>query len=1288
MVVSIAAMLGLPPRNKGEPPKKVVESGDSEEDSPSGEVRKVQEEEHHKMAATHSDKHEMEEDEDENEEKDSFKVLGREHDVPVSPWKCQLEKLTLAPEMHDGSDEEEEDDDVSLSEDSVYLRMTEHDTPRIVEEIFRRMPTALNLVNSKTVNKQFFTGHGRTTNEEIYFRGDIITPALRGAMSTTAVKASAEIDLRSRQAACTQQIKLGSHVTPTETAAIEEDPGLKLTLLQRQHNSIEVERKRASHENGSHQEQVLPPRPVEMRDLMRNIPASTLDVLSSPRTVVQKPDSPGARSRPHSAAGSSSSSRPSSAVQPKAPDGSKPSHQRKRVSKDASFSDLADTPDLPAYTAPPGTHAHVNASGSPSAHSKPKSAHKATQKELPSDSKSSSDSFTPSLVTPCPNSFTALKTNILPPGSTISSPIGYGKHARRNSAYIISQVHGYQELLEEVSDSDEEEAEWDEEGLINGNKPIDATAEGKKKHWRHRRAIMGPTVGSAEENELRAAGTWKEERIEWRPKRQRLTRFGHHGGHLSRNRTISTDASVVETVIEGGDEIDSQFADEDALSAYSDQELYESDLTEQQERERMDAHVAAMTKRLAFREDYLAYKKALNDADSMQPFAWLNTAASHLDNMTLSMKLPLHAVEGGRNPLPGSPGYKDRSAQNLSSTIEEKPNVYFNKQTKDSDSARREAEKEPEPVYSIQHGAFAQFDTENTRQSILDPRDELLQADDDTDTKNSRSSAMKPSLPQSHHTQLYDDYYDHLYQGVLDKILLHGEAHKVSKQHTHLQKLDGVHQISSGVSGIRSLGPSGKGFPPHSPITTSSGKHASQSPEKDSLSTHHASSNDAAATTKAIQLDSWKKIQTKIAAMEREMFLPSNLKDEEKELNGPAPVLGEEAIAPTSRTQIFEVSKSTVAKGQQQLKLLIPETTEVVAPPPRVASLRPKALRERSATDPPVLPAGVRMPVIQTQHKRRWNQFSFVTPDIEAMAGLDVASLMEILLQSHNSTQPKDDHTKRRDSVMGLPDALAGKSRPNPRVLSSELMQLFNGFSKMDSNGDGLLSAEDMNEFVLNNHADTQLPLHVLQEIVYAQDDAQRGALTFDAVQSYYMRLRPVLDEQLHIWKKMAAERAVLPPTGKEKGKENTKNTAAETADIVPPANIQLPFLQLLLYRLLVFASFSGDHGQVELLTAFQQFVEQYGTGAADYAFELVFLRKASMLNEGDTLDLPSFVSHVRANSIESTYRPSIFEPPAVRISKTPTQMRLKPSKPAAGANSKQRPQRSSAKAVIRRSVK
>jgi hypothetical protein len=168
----------------------------------------------------------------------------------------------------------------------------------------------------------------------------------------------------------------------------------------------------------------------------------------------------------------------------------------------------------------------------------------------------------------------------------------------------------------------------------------------------------------------------------------------------------------------------------------------------------------------------------------------------------------------------------------------------------------------------------------------------------------------------------------------------------------------------------------------------------------------------------------------------------------------------------------------------------------------------------------------------------------------------------------------------------------------------------------------------------------------------------------------------------------MAAERAVLPPTGKEKGKENTKNTAAETADIVPPANIQLPFLQLLLYRLLVFASFSGDHGQVELLTAFQQFVEQYGTGAADYAFELVFLRKASMLNEGDTLDLPSFVSHVRANSIESTYRPSIFEPPVVRVSKTPTQMRLKPSKPAAGANSKQRPQPSSAKAVIRRSVK
>jgi len=1214
------------------------------------------------VAPPSSNDREDNEDNDE-EEKDSFKFMSSAHGLPA------LGRL-VAPPAHGGSDDdEEEDDDVSLSEDSVYLRMTEHDTPRVIEEVFRRMPTALNLVDSKTVNKQFFTGHARTTNEEIFFRGDITTPALRGAMSAAASKAAAEIDLRSRQAACTQQFKLGSHVTPVESGpgAADADPWLTLALLQRRHNASEVERKRAHHKNGKNMEQILPPRPVEARELMRNVAPSTIDQLASPRAIAEKPLSPETRSRPLSAVGTSSS-RPSSAVQPKAPDGSKPSNQRKRVSKDASFSKLSDTPDLPTYSDP--TQPHMTAS--PNAILRPKIAPKAflsldidSSMSASTSASSSSGDLAParSPTATQRNAQLVSMTNIVPAGSWISSPIGYSKHARRNFAYIISLVHGYQEVKEE-SDSDseeeEEEAEWDADGLINGNLPIDSTAEGKKKHWKHRRVIMGPTVGSAEENEMRAKGTWKEEGVYVRPKRATALSRQTISGSRSRVRADTKDSAALEALVEEAEDTDAQ----KSLGEEAGFDDEGSNEDEQDERMRVEAEKVAMNKRLQFREDYLAYKKALINADDMKPFAWLNTATSRLDNTTLSMKLPLHAIEGGRKLLPRSPEHKDLAEPNRAQPAElHKPIVHYNKHdTETVGSMRHVKEKDPESVYAVSHGAFQQFDTENTRQAILDPNDELLQNDHSTDRKGVINSAKPTKTTEPPLVRLYDEYYDNLYAGVLDKLLLRGESHKVTHLHTHLSKLDAPHQISVKPGKTPANVVLRSKSPPHSPIAATSSRRLGKSPEKGSPS---VVGEDAAPTvaTKPAQIDSRKLLQAKIAAMEREILLPSSLKDNEKEENGPHPVLGTDATSPVSRKQLFEVSKATVAKAEEPLKALIAQAPAHVVPSPRVAPLRPKPIRERSAMDPPVLPAGVRIPVIQTQHKRRWNQFSFITPDMEAMSGLDVAALMEVLLQSHNSQQQKDDAGKRRDSIIGVPDAAVGKSRPNTRVLSSELMQLFTGFSKMDSNGDGLLSADDMNEFVANNNAEVQLPLHVLQEIIYAQDDAQRGALTFDAVQSYYMRLRPVLNEQLHIWKKMAGGGSILQ---KRKGKENSKNVPTDS-DVNPPANIQLPFLQLLLYRLLVFASFIDDDGKVKPLTAFQQFVEQYGTEAADRAFELVFLRKASEVKEGDGLHLSGFVSHVRAHSIESTFRPSIFEPPVLRAAKTLTEMmQQKPSQPTA----------------------
>jgi len=1237
-VVSIASMLGLPSRAKK------VQS-DSDDDSlqerrPHFAGRDSGEGAFFGTSSADREDDEKDEEQEEQEEQDSFKVMSTAHGMPVlekpiAVAHAHASPVTLHGSGGNDSDGDEEDDDVSLSEDSVYLRMTEHDTPRVIEEIFRRMPMALDLVDTKAVSKQFFTGHARTTNEEIFFRGDITTPALRGAMSAAASKAIAKIDLRSRQAPCTTQFKLGSQVTPVETGfgLDGEDPALKLALLQRTHNTSEVEQKRAQHEHGKNQEQVLPPRPVEARDLMRSITPSTIDQLSSPRQIVQKPSSPESKSRPHSI----NSSRPTSAVQPKTPDSSRPSNQRKRVSKDASFSALSDAPELPVYTAPLDHQAAVKP--------RPKSASKALKEpEINSNTSNvcSSSSISPAPTTSRNSNF--ILTNIVPEGSRISSPVGYSKHSRKNTAFIISLVHGYKEVGED-SDSDDDENEWDTGDLINGNKPIDRTVERKKKHWKHRRVIMGPTVGSAEENEMRAAGTWKEF---VKPKRKTmLSRSIVRGGGRGSNNRVRSDTEddvTLETNVE-----ETEDKNEEA-SPNSEEDFSEEDIDEQLEMMREHAENAAIEKRLQFRKDYLTYKRSLNDADNMKPFAWLNTATSQLDNNHVSMKLPLHALEGGRNSPPASRERDEHLKRAALQPVElQKSRVHFH--TEDIQAEHYANETEPEPVYAVSHGVFTQFDTKNTRQVILDPNEALLQNDAYDDPKSIKNSVNHASVPHCGH--LYDEYYDALYAEVLDKLLLHGEAHKVTHLHTHLSKLDGPHEISL-KSAKTPDSVSSKSGEPQSPVSRN---HLSEAPEKGSPT---IVSEDT--VSKSAQIDARKKLQAKIAAMEREILLPSNLNNNNKEENGPPAVLGNDALSPVSRKHVFELSKSTVAKATEQLKVLLAGAPEPIAPPPRAASLRPKPLRERNVIDPPILPAGVKAPVIQTQHKRRWNQFSFVTPEMEAMAGLNVAALMEVLLQSHNSQQTKD-NTGKRHSAIGVPDAAVGKTKPNPRVLSSELMQLFTGFSKMDVNGDGLLSADDMNEFVRDHNADVHLPLHVLQEIVYAQDDAQRGALTFDAVQSYYMRLRPVLDEQLHVWEKAAAEAPILP---KGKGKENAKNASVDN-EVVPPENIKLPFLQLLLYRLLVFASLSGDDGQVELLTAFQQFVEQYGAEAADRAFELVFLRKTSMVKEGDQLDLAGFVSHVRAHSIESTFRPSIFEIPAVRVSKTSTEMRLKkPSQPDA----------------------
>ena len=394
------------------------------------------------------------------------------------------------------------------------------------------------------------------------------------------------------------------------------------------------------------------------------------------------------------------------------------------------------------------------------------------------------------------------------------------------------------------------------------------------------------------------------------------------------------------------------------------------------------------------------------------------------------------------------------------------------------------------------------------------------------------------------------------------------------------------------------------------------------------------------------------RLHAKIAVMEKNLL--QNNGDFE-EIHRKTPL--DATLAVPSRKDVIAASENIITKGKQQLAQVLPEGLPREEVSPRVRSVLSKPVRERGPHDPPRLPNGVQMPVIRTGEKHRWNHFSFLSPEMESTRSLDMSSLMECLLQMRASQQPKEQGTRRGEQQEGGPLI---KVRPNVRILSSELIQLFAGFSKIDRDGDGLLSVNDLKEFVGKYGAESELPEHMLQEVIYEQDDAARGALTFDAVQNYYMRLRPVLDKQLRAWKD---------PSSLPAAKINAKSSAAavirskdkkrkSSGAETPVPHVLLPFIPLLLYRLLIFASFVGHDDQVHLLGAFQNFAEQYGPRDADAAFELVFLRHVSTVGESDKICLAAFVEYTRSHSLESTHRPTIFEPPVVRNAIPPGERR------------------------------
>ena len=170
------------------------------------------------------------------------------------------EMMAMVPEGEDDDDDDdndskhgegsESDDNISLSEDSVYLRMTEHGTPRVVEEVYRRNPTAHEEADVVSVNKMFFTGTSRATNAEIFFKRDLATPAITGAIAVQAQLASSGMDVRARQTICSKLDKPGAEASPEndeeKVAAMKQ----RVKDLQATHSSVRVEILRRSHEQG------------------------------------------------------------------------------------------------------------------------------------------------------------------------------------------------------------------------------------------------------------------------------------------------------------------------------------------------------------------------------------------------------------------------------------------------------------------------------------------------------------------------------------------------------------------------------------------------------------------------------------------------------------------------------------------------------------------------------------------------------------------------------------------------------------------------------------------------------------------------------------------------------------------------------------------------------------------------------------------------------------------------------------------------------------------------------
>ena len=142
---------------------------------------------------------------------------------------------------------------------------------------------------------------------------------------------------------------------------------------------------------------------------------------------------------------------------------------------------------------------------------------------------------------------------------------------------------------------------------------------------------------------------------------------------------------------------------------------------------------------------------------------------------------------------------------------------------------------------------------------------------------------------------------------------------------------------------------------------------------------------------------------------------------------------------------------------------------------------------------------------------------------------------------------------------------------------------MFEGFRRLDVDQDGFLSLCDLECYF--GAFNTRLPIKHLTEILFMLDDSRRGSLTFEDVMLYFLRVRSnYFSSQQAVSKPLSSSPRAINNNYSDEIKERPILDDAQNHSMLP----------LLLYRLLVFASFQEEDGTVHLLTALQVWIIRF----------------------------------------------------------------------------------------------